>query len=50
MLDYAQAFCAAVDFADLHRVIDALRACNAFERDTDARLRFPPDVQRPGPS
>jgi hypothetical protein len=41
MLDYAQAFCAAIDFADLHRAIDALRACNAFERDTDARLRIP---------
>jgi hypothetical protein len=41
MLDYAQAFCAAIDFADLQRAIGVLRSCNAFERDTDARLRMP---------
>ena len=41
MLDYAQAFCAAIDFTDLQLAIDVLRACNAFERDTDARLRMP---------
>ncbi|MFL5381891.1 MAG: Fic family protein [Longimicrobiaceae bacterium] len=41
MLDYAQAFCAAIDFSDLHRAIDVLRRSSAFERDTDARLRMP---------
>jgi hypothetical protein len=42
MLDSAQAFSAAIDFADLQRAIEVLRTCNAFERDTDARLRMPP--------
>jgi Fic/DOC family len=41
MLDYAQAFSAAIDFADLQRAIAVLRKSNAFERDTDARLRMP---------
>jgi hypothetical protein len=41
MLDYAQAFSAAIDFADLQRAIDVLGKCNAFERDTEARLRMP---------
>lgn len=41
MLDYAQAFAAAIEFADLRRALDVLRACNAFERDTEARLRMP---------
>ncbi|HSU17928.1 Fic family protein [Longimicrobium sp.] len=42
MLDYAQAFSAAIDLADLQRALDVLRTCNAFERDTEARLRMPP--------
>src|SRR5215218_5042935 len=33
MLDYAQAFSAAIDFADLQRAIEVLRTCSAFERD-----------------
>ena len=41
MLDYAQAFCAEIDFADLDQAIDALRRGNAFERDTEMRLRMP---------
>ncbi|HEX8905591.1 MAG TPA: hypothetical protein VF771_12145, partial [Longimicrobiaceae bacterium] len=41
MLDYAQAFSAAIDFTDLHAALDVLRRCNAFERDTEARLRMP---------
>lgn len=41
MLDYAQAFCAALDFVHLERAIDDLRRCNAFERDTDLRLKMP---------
>jgi len=41
MLDHAQAFCDAIDFTDLSAAIDALRRSNAFERDTDARLRIP---------
>jgi Fic family protein len=41
MLDYAQAFCDAIDFTDLSAAIDALRRSNAFERDTDARLWIP---------
>jgi Fic family protein len=41
MLDFAQAFSAAIDFADLQAAIDVLRRCNAFERDTEARLRMP---------
>ena len=41
MLDYAQAFSAAIDFGDLQSAIDVLGKCNAFERDTDARLRMP---------
>jgi fido (protein-threonine AMPylation protein) len=40
-LDHAQAFSAAIDFTDLQRAIEVLRACNAFERDTGARLRMP---------
>ncbi|HEV7589148.1 MAG TPA: Fic family protein [Longimicrobium sp.] len=39
MLDHAQAFSGAIDFADLQGAIDVLRKCNAFERGTDARLR-----------
>jgi hypothetical protein len=42
MLDHAQAFSAAIDFADLQRALDVLSSCNAFERDTEARLRMPP--------
>lgn len=42
MLDYAQAFCAAIDFGDLQGAIEVLRRSNAFERDTDALLRMPP--------
>jgi len=42
MLEHAQAFSAAIDFADLQRALDVLRSCNAFERDTEARLRMPP--------
>jgi len=41
MLDFAQAFSAAIDFTDLERAIEVLRECNAFERDTEARLRMP---------
>jgi hypothetical protein len=41
MLDFAQAFSAAIDFTDLDRAIEVLRECNAFERDTVARLRMP---------
>lgn len=47
MLDYAQAFSAAVDFADLQAALAVLRACNAFERDTDNRLRMPPGAAVP---
>ncbi len=42
MLDHAQAFSAAIDFTDLQAALDTLRRSNAFERDTDARLRMPP--------
>jgi hypothetical protein len=41
MLDYAQAFSAAIDFTDLQAALEVLRRSNAFERDTDARLRMP---------
>jgi hypothetical protein len=41
MLDYAQAFSAAVDFTDLQAALETLRRSNAFERDTVARLRMP---------
>jgi fido (protein-threonine AMPylation protein) len=41
-LDHAQAFSAAIDFTGLQRALDVLRSCNAFERDTEARLRLPP--------
>lgn len=41
MLDYAQAFSAAIDFTDLQAALDVLRRSNAFERDTVARLRMP---------
>lgn len=41
MLDYAQGFSAAIDFTDLQKALDVLRRCNAFERDTVARLRMP---------
>lgn len=41
MLEYAQAFSAAVDFTALQPAIDVLARCNAFERDPDARLRMP---------
>jgi len=47
MLDYAQAFSAAVSFADLQAALGVLRACNAFERDTDNRLRMPPGAAVP---
>ncbi|HEX8242082.1 MAG TPA: Fic family protein, partial [Longimicrobium sp.] len=42
MLDYAQAFSAAIDFSDLQGALEILRRSNAFERDTEARLRMPP--------
>lgn len=42
MLDYAQAFTSAIDFTDLDRAIEDLRRCNAFELDTEMRLRMPP--------
>lgn len=41
MLDYAQGFSAAIDFTDLQAALEVLRRCNAFERDTEARLRMP---------
>lgn len=41
MLDYAQAFSAAINFRKLQDALEVLRRCNAFERDTDARLRMP---------
>lgn len=41
MLDYAQAFSHAIDFTGLQAGLEVLRRCNAFERDTDARLRMP---------
>lgn len=41
MLDYAQAFTRAVDFTDLDRAVEILRACHAFDTDADARLRMP---------
>lgn len=40
-LDRAQAFSAAIDFTDLQAGLAVLRACNAFERDTEARLLMP---------
>ncbi|HYH81720.1 MAG TPA: Fic family protein, partial [Longimicrobium sp.] len=42
MLDYAQAFSAAIDFTDLQAALETLHRCNAFERDTVARLCMPP--------
>jgi fido (protein-threonine AMPylation protein) len=42
MLEYAQAFSAAIDFTGLQGALEILRRCNAFERDTEARLRMPP--------
>lgn len=41
MLDFAQGFSAAIGFADLQAALEVLHRSNAFERDTEARLRLP---------
>ncbi len=42
MLTRAQEFSARIDFTDLQQALGVLRACRAFETDTDIRLRLPP--------
>jgi hypothetical protein len=41
MLDRAQQFSAAIDYAELPRALAVLRACGAFEAGENARLRMP---------
>jgi hypothetical protein len=41
VLDRAQAFSAAVEFADLQAALATLRACHAFDTGDEARLRMP---------
>lgn len=41
MMDYAQAFSAAIDFSNLRAALAMLEKCRAFESDAEARLRMP---------
>lgn len=45
VLDHAQRFTAAVDFADLDAAQRVLRQCGAFDAGDEARLRMPPPPQ-----